>query len=89
MDNAVSSPDLALREVLDAVLALGPARLAALGTDSPLFGAIPELDSMAIATLFGAIEERFDLFLDDDAISAETLETYGTLLDFVRAQCGC
>jgi acyl carrier protein len=72
--------DAALRDVLGDVLGLSPARRAALTAQSPLLGALPELDSMAIATLFAAIEERFDLFFDDDALSGDTIETYGTLL---------
>lgn len=79
--------DDTLRKVLGDVLGLSPARLDALTPDSPLFGALPELDSMAVATLFGAIEERFDLFINDDEISGDVLETYGTLLAFVRGKC--
>jgi acyl carrier protein len=77
--------DVALRAVLGDVLGLNAARQAALTADSPLLGALPELDSMAIATLFAAIEERFGLFFDDDALSGDTIETYGTLLATVRA----
>ena len=76
-----------LRNVLGHGLGLHPARCDALTPDSPLFGALPELDSMAVATLFGAIEDQFDLFINDDEISGEVLETYGTLLVFVRAKC--
>ncbi len=79
--------DVTLRNVLGDVLGLSPARRNALTPDSPLFGALPELDSMAVATLFGAIEEKFDLFINDDEIDADVLETYGTLLDFVRGKC--
>ncbi len=72
--------------VLGAVLGLDPARCAALADASPLLGALPELDSMAIATLFGAIEDQFGLFINDDEMSGEVLETYGTLLHFVKAR---
>lgn len=75
-----------LRNVLGDVLGLGSARRDALTPDSPLFGALPELDSMAVATLFGAIEDQFELFINDDEISGEVLETYGTLLVFVRGK---
>jgi len=79
--------DHTLRTVLGDVLGLTPTRRDALTPGSPLFGALPELDSMAVATLFGAIEERFDLFINDDEISGEVLETYGTLLIFIRGKC--
>lgn len=80
----IDDSDEGLRQVLGDVLGLNGARCAALAPDSPLLGALPELDSMAIATLFGAIEERFDVFIDDAEISGDLLETYGALLDFVR-----
>jgi acyl carrier protein len=80
--------DTGLRTVLGAVLGLSPARAAALTSDSPLLGALPELDSMAVATLFGAIEDRFDLFIDDAEISGDVVESYGTLLAFVRGKRG-
>ena len=75
--------DATLRQVIGDVLALSPARIAALTADSALLGALPELDSMAIATLFAAIEDRLGLIFDDDDLSAETLGTYGSLLALV------
>jgi len=51
--------------------------------DTPLLGNIPELDSMAVAMLITALEEHFDIFIDDDDISAETFETFGSLCHFV------
>ena len=53
-------------------------------TETPLLGNIPELDSMAVAMLITSIEEHFDIFIDDDDISAETFETFGSLCDFVE-----
>jgi acyl carrier protein len=80
--------DTGLRTVMGAVLGLSPARMAALTADSALLGALPELDSMAVAMLFGAIEDRFDLLIDDAEISSDVVETYGTLLAFVRGKRG-
>ena len=74
----------ALGQVLGQVLGLTPARLAALTPDTPLLGALPELDSMAIATLFAAIEDHFGLMFDDAELTGETLTTFGTLLALVR-----
>ena len=67
------------------VLSLGDAgqRLTA---DSPLLGSLPELDSMAVVSLIGALAERFDIAIDDDDISASTFETLGSLADFVAAK---
>ena len=65
------------------VLALGPAGRA-LDEHSALLGSIPELDSMAVVQLIGALEERFGFAVDDDEISAETFATLGSLAAFVK-----
>lgn len=55
-----------------------------LQTDTPLLGAIPELDSMAVVTVITAIEDSFGFVVDDDEVSAETFATFGTLVAFVQ-----
>jgi len=70
-------------KVLKATLQIGD-RANDIETDTQLLGNIPELDSMAVAMLITAIEEHFDIFVDDDDISAETFETFGSLCDFVE-----
>lgn len=57
-----------------------------LGRDAALFGALPELDSFGVVQLVGALEERFDITVDDDEFGAELFETVGTLTDFVDAK---
>ena len=80
--------DTDLRSLLNDVLGLGPVRAEALTADSGLFGALPELDSMAVSGLLTEIEDRFDIVLDDDDIDGEMLATYGNLLAFVHAKRG-
>jgi acyl carrier protein len=75
-----------IRTILGDVLALPNA--AALTEQSALLGSVPELDSMAVVNLIGALEEHFGITVDDDEISASTFETVGTLVDFVRAKTG-
>jgi len=53
---------------------------------TPLLGSIPEFDSMAVVTVLTLMEERFDLMIDDDEISAEIFETIGSLCDFLSAK---
>lgn len=48
-----------------------------------LLGSLPELDSMAVVTVITAIEETFDILVEDDDISAATFESVGSLCDFV------
>lgn len=67
------------------VLSLGDAG-ARLTADTPLLGSLPELDSMAVVSLIGALEERFGIAIDDDDISASTFETLGSLAAFVAAR---
>lgn len=50
---------------------------------SPLLGAVPELDSMAVAALITALEEHFDITVQDDEIDASAFETLGALAKFI------
>jgi acyl carrier protein len=54
--------------------------------DTPLFGALPELDSFGVVQLVGELEERFDITIDDDEFGADLFETVGTLTDFVDSK---
>ena len=71
-----------IKSVLRDTLQLGD-RAQAFDASTPLFGSLPELDSMAVVTVITAIEDRFDIIVDDDDISAETFETVGSLAEFV------
>jgi acyl carrier protein len=72
-----------VKNVLIDVLNLGPAGQA-LDANSPLLGSLPELDSMAVVSLIGALEEHFGISIDDDDISASTFESLGSLAAFVE-----
>jgi acyl carrier protein len=73
-----------LRSLLSDVLGLAPARIATFGEQTELFGALPEFDSMAVATLLTGLEERLGVLIEDDDVDAEDFATFGTLLAFVR-----
>ncbi len=78
------------REVL-AVLdrALDLKRLAVpLDLRSPLLGAIPELDSMAVVTVITTLEEHFGIVVEDDEIDGSTFATVGSLVEFVKSKIG-
>lgn len=72
-----------VKQIVIDVLALGPAGRS-LDEHSALLGSIPELDSMAVVQLIGALEEQFGFSVDDDEISAETFATLGSLTTFVK-----
>ena len=71
-----------VKRILADVLSLGDTT--GLTEQSPLLGSIPELDSMAVVNLIGALEEHFGFVIDDDEISATTFETLGSLTAFVE-----
>jgi acyl carrier protein len=77
-----------LRAILRDVLGVDAARAAAIDDDTPLFGAMPELDSMAVAGLLTEIEDRLHILIDDDEVDGEMLESFGSLAAFVRAKRG-
>ncbi|MBC3765780.1 acyl carrier protein [Neptunicella marina] len=52
--------------------------------DTPLLGAIAEFDSMAIVNVITTIEETFGVEIDDDEISADVFEDFGSLVEFVK-----
>lgn len=68
--------------LLDEILSLN-GRAAAFTENTPLLGALPELDSMAVVALITGMEERFGLSVDDDEIDGATFATVGTLIEFV------
>ena len=68
------------------VLALLDGRTSAFTRDTPLLGAIPELDSMAVVGLITGMEERFGFIADDDEIDGATFATVGSLIEFVEAK---
>ena len=73
----------AVRDVLIETLELQqtPAELTA---ETALFGSLPELDSFGVVALVGALEDRFDITIEDDEFGAELFETVGTLVAFVE-----
>ena len=74
------------RTLLRDVLGLSQERVDAFEADTPLFGALPELDSMAVAGLLTEMEDRFDILIEDDDIDGDTFETFGSLVAFARGK---
>ena len=71
--------------ILDEVLSLN-GRSASFKRDTPLLGAIPELDSMAVVTLLTTLEDQLGVVVDDDDIDGSTFATVGSLMDFVTSK---
>jgi acyl carrier protein len=64
--------------ILDSVLGLH-GRSAGFRLDTPLLGAVPELDSMAVVALISALEDQFAVAIDDEDLEATTFATVGSL----------
>jgi len=69
-------------QVLASVLNLGP-RASQLKGDSPLLGALAELDSISVVATLTALEERFGITIEDDDLDGQTFATLGNLVAFV------
>ena len=72
-----------VKVVLRDSLQLGE-RASGFDASTQLFGSLPEFDSMAVVAVITALEERFDLAVEDDEITAEVFETVGSLTDFIE-----
>jgi acyl carrier protein len=57
-----------------------------LNQDTMLLGSLPELDSMAVASLILALEQQFGFEVRDDEISARHFATVGSLSSFVNTK---
>ena len=57
-----------------------------LDASTPLFGAMPELDSLAVLELVTALEHRFGITVDDEEFSGEIFESVGSLAEFVGSK---
>ena len=76
--------DETLRALLVDVLGLSRSRVAAFTEETELFGALPEFDSMAVATLLTALEDRLGILIEDDDVEAEDLMSFGRLLGLAK-----
>ncbi|MFZ4626300.1 MAG: acyl carrier protein [Rhodoferax sp.] len=71
--------------ILDVVLSL-QGRANSFQRDTPLLGALPELDSMAVLGIMTMLEDRFGFSIHDDEIDGSVFATLGSLADFVEAK---
>ena len=78
--------ETAVRGVLRDVLGIPAKRVAAFDADTALFGALPELDSMAVAGLLTELEDRLGIMIDDDEVNGDMLATFGALVAFAESK---
>jgi acyl carrier protein len=74
-----------VREILGSTLQLGD-RIAGFTPATALLDDVPEFDSMAVVTVVAALEERFDILVADEDLTAEHFATLGSLVAFVDSK---
>jgi acyl carrier protein len=86
MTGTIDTTDQVIRSILSDLLGLSVAQVADMDADTELFGALPELDSMAVAGLLTEMEDRLGITIDDDDVDGELFATFGNLAEFARAK---
>jgi acyl carrier protein len=61
-------------------------RVDELDAGTPLFGSIPELDSLAVLSLATSLEDEFGIEMDDEDFTGEIFETVGSLTQYVASR---
>jgi acyl carrier protein len=61
-------------------------RADAIDASTSLFGTLPELDSMAVLELVLELEQRFEIEIDGDDVTADVFETLASLAAFVDSK---
>ena len=74
-----------VKKVVADVLQLG-SRAEQWDSSTSLLGSVPELDSMAVVGVIGALEQHFGISVADDEISAEVFSTLGSLSAFIESK---
>jgi acyl carrier protein len=69
--------------VLDEALNL-QGRALAFNSSTPLLGALPELDSMAVLALITGLENQFGIAFQDDQLDGAAFATVGSLTALVE-----
>src|SRR4029453_4934735 len=73
-----------VRALLVDVLGLTKSRVDKFDDETELFGALPEFDSMAVATLLTEMEERLGILIEDEDVEAEDLMSFGGLVSLAE-----
>lgn len=84
--NGIAEIENSVRAVLRDVLGISAERASAFNAATPLFGALPELDSLAVAGVLTELEDRLGILIEDDEVDGEMLETFGALTEFAASK---
>jgi acyl carrier protein len=86
MNKIQSGTEDTVRSILADLLGLSAQIVADMDAETELFGALPELDSMAVAGLLTEMEDRLGIMIDDDDVDGELFATFGNLVAFAKAK---
>jgi acyl carrier protein len=86
-DFKLAGVDREVLAIIDEALGL-EGRALSFQSDTPLLGALPELDSMAVVGVLNLLEERLGFIIGDDEIDGTTFATVETLVAFVERKLG-
>jgi acyl carrier protein len=86
MNEIQSDTENTVRSILADLLGLSAQIVADMEAETELFGALPELDSMAVAGLLTEMEDRLGILIDDDDVDGELFATFGNLVAFAKAK---
>ena len=53
---------------------------------TPLLGNLAELDSIGVVNVITLIEEQLGCVIEDDEITSEVFETFGSLVSFMQSK---
>jgi acyl carrier protein len=84
--DGIAEIENSVRAVLRDVLGISAERASAFNAATPLFGALPELDSLAVAGVLTELEDRLGILIEDDEVDGEMLETFGALTEFAASK---
>ena len=73
--------------LLDDTLKLN-GRLEKSSEKTPLLGHLPEMDSLGAVGVIAAMEQTFQITIDDDDIDGSVFETIGSLTNFIGDKIG-
>lgn len=54
--------------------------------ETVLMGAFPDFNSLTITSIIGEIEEQLDCEIDDEELTAEIFESFGSVAKFIEAR---
>jgi acyl carrier protein len=86
MTGTIDKTDQVIRSILTDLLGLSAVQVANMDADTELFGALPELDSMAVAGLLTEMEDRLGIIIDDNDVDGDLFATFGNLAEFAKAK---